>query len=231
MMLRMDRRWSLSLVLLVPLTFGLACRRKEAPPNRLVNPSFEEGRRGWSWRSANPRWHDFEISSARAREGRCSAHLRLSPQGGDHDIWGVVQALPQPRLPESLEAWVRVENWRQPAIRQYLQIVVMAHEGPSISIPGDTTRQVRYILAGLDGPPLANPSNCRYLMRGPKVPVQGAWTHIELPLAEDFRKAWGDRSGKITKVELFFEVRYDDPVPEGETARADVYWDAITLKP
>ena len=201
-------------------------------PNLLVNPSFEEGRKGWSWREASPYWHDFDISSSRAQRGKHSAHLHLA---SNHlrvpRIWGIVQTLPLQSLPETLDLWYRVEHWRQPVVRQYIQVVVMVHREPHFSGPGDTLRQVRYILGGLDVPPYQAVTNSKYRMVGPKVPKQGVWMRFTTNVLEDFRQAWGQLPGPFSKVEVFFEVRYDDPIPAGKVASADVYWDDIHITP
>lgn len=201
-------------------------------PNLLVNPSFEEGRKGWDWRLSSPSWHGFEISKKRSREGRHAAHLHLaSNQLRPPRIWGVVQTLSLKTLPGTLDLWYRVEHWRQPVVRQYLQVVVMVHGEPYFGGPGDTLRQVRYILGGLEAPPLQSVTNTKYRMVGPKVPTQGVWTRFTTNVAEDFRQAWGPLTAKFSKIDVFFEVRYDDPIPAGRVASADVYWDDFTLTP
>lgn len=201
-------------------------------PNLLANPSFEEGRKGWGWREASPYWNGFEISSRRAHTGTHAAHLRLVPQPQRTPrIWGTVQALSLQRLPSTLDLWYRVEHWRQPAIRQYVQVVVMVHGDPHFTGPTDTLRQVRYILAGLDAPPYTDVTNAKYRMVGPKVPRQGVWTRFTTQVAEDFRQAWGPLPGRFSKVEIFLEVRYDDPIPVGQVSSGDVYWDDISLLP
>ena len=200
-------------------------------PNLLINPSFEEGRKGWNWRETSPYWHDFQITSKRSHGGSHSAHLHLvSGQQRVPRIWGIVQALPLQRLPGTLDLWYRVEHWRQPVVRQYIQVVVMVHGDPHFSGPGDTLRQVRYILGGLEAPPYNDVTNTKYRMVGPKVPRQGVWTRFTTNVAEDFKKAWGPLPARFSKIEVFFEVRYDDPIPARKVAEADVYWDEFTLR-
>jgi hypothetical protein len=57
------------------------------------------------------------------------------------------------------------------------------------------------------------------------------WTRFTTNVAEDFKQAWGKLPGRFSKIEVFFEVRFDDPIPEGELASADVYWDDLSLTP
>lgn len=224
---RKGTRPALAILLGLAGLYGLA-----ETPNLLVNPSFEEGRTGWSWREASPYWHDFEISTRRSHSGRHAAHLRLlSEQKRTPRIWGIVQALPLRTLPGKLDLWYRIENWRQPVTRQYVQVVVMVHGEPHFTGPTDTLRQVRYILGGLDAPPYVNVTNSKYRLVGPKVPRQGVWTRFTTNVAEDFKEAWGTLPGRFSKIEVFFEVRYDDPIPAGKVASADVYWDDLSLMP
>ncbi len=213
------------------LAGGMACSIGEAgTPNLLINPSFEEGRKGWGWREASPYWHDFQITTKRSHRGSHSARLHLfSEQQRLPRIWGIVQSLPLKRLPGKLDIWYRIENWHQPVTRQYVQVVVMAHGEPYFTNQTDTTRQVRYILGGLLSPPYADGSNCKYRMMAPKVPRQGVWTRFTTNVAEDFKDAWGSLPGPFSKIEIFFEVRYDDPIPTGKVALADVYWDDFSL--
>jgi len=202
------------------------------PPNLLVNPSFEEGRKGWDWREASPSWHNFEISKGRSHRGRHSARLHLvSNELRAPRIWGIVQSLPLQSLPGTLDLWYRVEHWQQPVVRQYIQVVVMVHGDPYFSGPDDALRQVRYIIGGLEAPPYSDVTNTKYRMVGPKVPRQGVWTRFTTNVAEDFRQAWGTLPAKFSKIEVFFEVRYDDPIPAGKVASADVYWDDFFLTP
>lgn len=201
-------------------------------PNLLINPSFEEGRKGWDWREASPSWHNFEISRGRSHRGKHSARLHLVSNGlRAPRIWGIVQSPPLQSLPGTLDLWFRVEHWRQPVARQYIQVVVMVHGEPYFGGPGDSLRQVRYILGGLDVPPYQAVTNTKYRVVGPRVPKQGVWTRFTTDVAEDFRQAWGQLPARFSKVEVFFEVRYDDPIPAGKVASADVYWDEITLRP
>ena len=201
-------------------------------PNLLVNPSFEEGRKGWDWREASPHWTRYEVTPRRSHGGTHAAHLQLVPQAQRTPrIWGAVQTLTLHQLPGTLDLWYRVENWRQPVARQYVQVVVMVHGEPHFTGPTDTLRQVRYILAGLDAPPYTAVTNAKYRIVGPKLPRQGVWTRFTTHVAEDFRQAWGPLPGRFAKVEVFLEVRYDDPIPPGRMASGDVYWDDITLRP
>lgn len=225
-----SKTWLCTFLVLAP---GAAWSNGRADaPNVLINPSFEEGRKGWSWREASPYWHDFDITTKRSHQGRHSAHLRLvSEQQRVPRIWGIVQALPLERLPGKLDLWYRIENWHQAVARQYVQVVVMVHGEPYFTNPTDTTRQVRYILGGLLSPPYSDGSNCKYRMMAPKVPRQGVWTRFTTNVAEDFKEAWGSLPGPFSKIEVFFEVRYDDPIPAGKVASAEVYWDDFFLTP
>ncbi|HSA58880.1 MAG TPA: hypothetical protein VLJ37_04275 [bacterium] len=132
-------------------------------------------------------------------------------------------------MPGELSFWYQVENWRPAAGKQYAQAVVMVHDKGLLATIGEETLQIRYILAGLDGPPYEKVRNARYLMAGSREPPQEGWLRFRTNVKEDFLKVWDFSPKSFDKIEFFFEVRYDDPIPPGQSADADVYWDDFFL--
>lgn len=201
--------------------------------NFFRNPSFEAGKAHWYWREGNPSWNGFEITDERAHTGKFSARLSLrgQPDLPPARIWGVIQGFQfdRHRTPGELEFWYRVENWRQTVKNQYIQAVVIFH-GKNIlpSPPTFNHIQIRYILAGLEGPPYPA-ANVRYLLIGPPKPKEGEWIYFKRDIVEDFSKLWGWFPKKFEKVEFFFEVRYDDPPSPENLPQGDVYWDDFSV--
>jgi hypothetical protein len=224
------------LVMGAGLLLGEAYFRWFAPSRNLFqNPSFEEGKTDWYVRKENPGWNDFEVTSERARLGRHSARLRMTRQSDPPPsrIWGMIQDVEIDKIPGEMSFWYRVENWQQSVRKQYLQAVVMVHGRNILPETGDDTVQLRYILCGLNEPPYAGVRNARYLMAGTLDPtmIQGKWIHFRTNLRDDFLKAWGWLPQQFEKIEFFFEVRYDEPLPPAAAVGADVYWDGFRLQP
>lgn len=189
--------------------------------NLFTNPSFEKGREGW-FRMKTAPWEEFEVATQKAHTGRHAALLRLRNWGHipPPRIWGVIQEPRITKLPKKLSFWYRVENWQQPVFRQFIQVVVI--------IDGNNM-QLRYLLGGIQKQPYSNTYNARYRMVNPHPPREGTWKYFETNLQQDFLETWGGYPKRFKKIRFFFEVRYEDPVPKGKTASADLYLDDISL--
>jgi hypothetical protein len=201
-------------------------------PNLFKNSSFETGKEPWNTRLDSPSWHDFEISSQRAHRGKHSALLRLvneDPKLPLARIWGIIQDPKIQKVPGKLSVWYRVENWHSTSAKQYIQVVAMVESDKIIPGTKDNTLQLRYVLGGSKDPPYVAVRNAKYIMAGPAAPLQNKWLFFSTDVAKDFEKAWGFVPQVFKKIEFFFEVRYDEPIPAGETASADVYWDDLSL--
>ncbi len=216
---------------LILLFFFIAAplRASDEPHNLVLNPSFEDDT-AWSSRQ-HPGWHRFAVTEKQAHSGNRSAQtvLEKNPVTEGAQIWGAVQEFKIPKLPRKIGVWYRIENWKLAVPKQYVQIVVMVHDKRLEKLTTQPQMQVRYILAGLSGPPYPAPVNGRYLMAGPKKPKQGRWVYFEADLVEDFIRAWGWYPDNFKKMEVFLEARYDDPVPEGVAISGEVFWDDVVL--
>jgi hypothetical protein len=196
-----------------------------------ADPSFENGGQGWTWKSGDSGWHSYTVSSERAHTGRHSAKVSLEsrPFTGRAQIWGAVQSYDVSEIPRKLGVWYRIENWKQAVEKQYAQIVVMIHADRLKKLTTQPQMQIRYLLAGVSKPPYPDPVNGRYLLVGSKTPKQGRWIHFETDPVQDFIKTWGWFPANFKKMEIFLEVRYDEPLPEGASISGDVYWDDLTV--
>jgi hypothetical protein len=229
-------------------TLCLVAMALAAPPaaragaNLLVNPGFESGRTGWSWRETSPYWGDFSVVGAPVHAGRGAAHLRLYHTEGlpprPVEVYGVLQELHPTEFPERISGWYRVEGWEKsaPATKLYLQAVVIvwgdprtgALVSPEAPDPALTNYQVRFYLAGLEEPAFQL-SNARVeiLKKGP--PAQGEWVHFELPLRRDFERLWGTVPERYDHLSVLFEARWDD-MPAGSSVKSDVYYDDLAVE-
>jgi hypothetical protein len=124
-----------------------------------------------------------------------------------------------------------VENWHASKTRQYLQVIAMIEADHPIANTQDLSLQLRYILGGLKEPPYSGVRNVRYIMADPPSPSPGEWVHFKTNVAKDFLRQWGWIPRDFEKFEIFYELRYDDPIPPGESASADVYADDFFLSP
>jgi len=206
--------------------------------NLLVNPGFEEGRRGWRIREQSPHWGDFRVVEEPARSGRGAAHLRLhhapTLPRRSVKVYGVVQELRLEALPEMVGGFYRVEHWDRGAERTdlYLQVVVVVWPPEEDSEPAKdapSNRQLRYYLAGIDEAPFQL-TNARVQFVTRTDPVLGAWQRFELPVRADFERLWGGGPPRIGTIELLFEARWDN-MPPHSGLRAEVYYDDLFAGP
>ena len=197
--------------------------------NLLTNPSFEEGREGWSWMDWSPHWVDFDISSQRAHSGEESAYFRIGAKGPMErqvEVHGVVQVLKPFQFPEMVRGWYLVENWERGSPKQYLQFVAIVWGGHAEY----KNYQIRYILAGVTTPP-HDMANVKYLFAPncTETPKQNEWVYFEVPIKDEFLRHWGMVPMGYNKIDVFFEARYDTAPATGKKARADVYFDDLYI--
>ena len=208
-------------------------------PNALLNPGFEDGREGWSWRDKSPYWSDFQIAEEPVRRGTKAAHLSLRHEAGAEDrpvaVFGVVQELPPEIVPEVVGGWVRVERWEKGSetAHLYLQLVAIVWgdpRTPRIVFPQRPPRslrnfQLRYYLWGAERPAFRL-GNGRVIFVTHDQPPLGEWLHFEVPLREDLMRYWQVVPEGHERISLLFEARWDNLRP-GETVAADVFFDDL----
>lgn len=210
---------------------GCAIDRHEAQPvasgNLLENASFEQGRAPW-FVLATPNWEDFEITDQYAAHGRYSARLALRGEGSARStkIAGVIQEVSPREFPRRLSGSYRIEGWTRGTAKQYVQVVVIVFGNPGAKpFPN---HQIRYVLAGVDKPPLRM-VNARYSFVGGSELQEGRWARFDLDLHADFQRLWGYVPKEFSKIRVLFEVRYDEKKAGEGAAAAHVYFDDLYL--
>jgi hypothetical protein len=227
------RKLSLWIVLFL-VTVTLQCTadppvqpRPTTPGNLLVNGSFENGREPW-FALVTEHWGGFSVTERYAVEGRHSAHLALragTPVQGTN-IVGLVQELSPAKFPRRLSGFYRIEGWTRGTPKQYLQVVVIVSGNPNEKpFPN---YQIRYVLAGIEKPPLQI-VNARYLLLGGSEIREGRWIRFDIDLHSDFQRHWGRIPTEFSKIRVLFEVRCDEKKAGDGDARADVYYDDLYL--
>lgn len=222
------------------LLVGAGCQQL-APggQNLLVNPGFEDGREGWSWRDQSPYWSDFAIVEEPVRSGRRAAHLSLRQAASDEPrptgIYGVVQEIPPDVVPEVVGGWVRVDRWEKsdPDAHLYLQLVAIVWgdpRTPEIVNPQRPPRnlrnyQLRYYLGGAERPAFRL-LNGRIVNHATAQPELGRWTRFEVRLREDLLRYWQVVPRDHENIRLLFEARWDG-LPPGGSIAADVSFDDL----
>ncbi len=206
----------------------------EPGPNLLENPSFEdETNAAWfDFHERNPKqWGAMEISNERAHTGERSALLTLDSGASAERarVLGVVQEVTGVACPARLSGWYFVEGWERGAVKQYVQVVTIAHGGETPA--GLANYQVAQTLAGVTSNPLPTLKNRRFEISGPAEPAQGQWVFFEVELASLFEDKWERVPGSGASLRVFFEVRYDDREPQAPPARARVWFDDLYLGP
>ena len=231
----------IGIVLAFAAAAGLACQflPEGERTNYLVNPGFEHGRSGWSWRENSKVWSDFAIVTKPVRTGRYAAHLKLRQRATDPSrpvgVYGVVQELPPDRIPEVVGGWVRVDRWEKNArgAHLYLQLVAIVWgdpRTPEIVSPRRPPRklqnyQMRYYLGGAKKPAFQL-LNARIKFVAKELPAFREWTHFEVKLREDIKKEWGILPDGHDFIRLLFEARWDN-LPKGGSVKADVFFDDL----
>jgi len=219
--------------LLLAVLLGTACgggSDKSAPVkgNVFGNPGFEDG--SDPWYSLKP--PDFLVSDSVSHSGGHSAFLpfRAGLDETGNKIYYLVQEITPKEFPEAISGYYKVENWKKGTEKQYLQFVVIVF-GAENRPPEFNNHQIRYILTGLDAPPFAIANAKFHFITKDLEPVQGQWVRFEQPVAEDFKRLWGDVPKNFDKIRLLFEVRYDDKQSGEGPVTADVYYDDLYFGP
>jgi uncharacterized membrane protein (UPF0127 family) len=197
--------------------------------NSLANGGFEEGAAPWCSLDSSAWGTPFFVSDARAFSGQQSALLKLkSDDGGDARVYGVVQEVAMDEFPEMLSAEYFVDSWEQGTPNQYLQAVVIVWDADNVpaEVAGVGNHQIRYILAGVDTQPTSI-SNARYVMVSEEQPRVGEWVRFERNVRQDFLDLWGSVPEGYDRLRVFFEVRWDDRMPDDGPSSADVYYDDL----
>lgn len=222
---------------------GSAEAQTPAPPgNQLVNPGFEQGRAGWSYRDQSPQWGDFSIVASPVHSGHAAAYLALR-QAADAPlrqvrVHGVVQEISPATIPQRLGGFYRVDRWEKstPGPDLYLQAVVIVWgdpRTPQIVNPIQPMAmlqnyQLRYYLAGL-GTPAFRISNAKIEIVSGDPPKLSQWVPFEVPLRADFQRLWGVEPKDYQMLRIFFEARWDN-MPAGGSLAADVYYDDLYVE-
>lgn len=208
----------------------------DRPPaeNQFQNANFEEGYGPWC-SLGTPAWGPpFSLSTAQAHSGQRSALLEL--RSGDDarsaQVYGVVTEIAPEEFPEVLSGYYYVDGWEQGTAKQYMQFVVIVWEADNIppEIAVATNHQVRYVLAGVDSPPIEI-ANARFVMAGTGEPEQGRWVRFERNIREDFEELWGAVPEGFSRLRILFEVRWDERTPADAPSAADVYYDDLYIGP
>lgn len=199
--------------------------------NLFANGGFEEGGQPWFSLDSEAWGRPFTVSTVQARSGAGSALLELrSEDGGPARVYGVVQEVTPGTFPDVLSGAYYVGRWEQGTPKQYLQFVVIvwgADNAPP-DVAGVENYQIRYVLGGVDAPPLAI-ANAKYVMLGTGAPATGRWVPFERNIRQDFEELWGAAPEGFDSLRVLFEVRWDDrSAPDGPSA-ADVYYDDLYL--
>jgi hypothetical protein len=198
-----------------------------APGNLFVNGSFEQGKEPW-FALASANWESFNLTDRHAAHGRHSAHLALRTGASSEGtkIVGVIQEVIPRDFPKRLSGSYRIEGWTRGTPKQYLQVVVIVL-GDASDRPFPNY-QIRYLLAGIDKPPLQI-ANARYLLVAGSEIREGRWIRFDLDLHADFWRQWGCVPKGFNKIRVLFEVRYDEKEAGDGEVRADVYYDDLYL--
>jgi len=219
-------------VLLLGLAGCAAAPGRDAPPNLLVNASFEQGREPWyDFQSPDkPFWGSFEISDAHAFDGHRSLGLHLDSADFDTSVGiaGAAQDVAVGALPSRLSGRYRVDRWERGAPAQYIQVVLMVFGAENFQeLRGSA--QLALVLAGIDTPPFAI-RNRVFAFAGPVEPESERWIAFDFDLHESFQRHWGKVPVGFGKVRLFLEARFDGRGGGGAPrARAEVHFDALYL--
>jgi hypothetical protein len=197
--------------------------------NLFENAGFEEGAQPWFSLDSDAWGKPFTVSTRHARSGSSSGLLELrSEEGGPARVYGIVQDVTPEEFPERLAGNYYVERWEQGTPKQYLQFVVIVWGAENVPAEaGDVENyQIRYVLAGVDAPPLSI-ANAKYVMLGTGPPVQAQWVPFARDVRQDFGELWGGVPEGFDSIRVFFEVRWDERNAADGPSAADVYYDDL----
>lgn len=202
-----------------------------ASPNLFANPSFEEGEEPWV-SLTTPAWGTpFSVSKDAAHTGQQSALLEMT--AGDQPgskVFGVVHEVRPQEFPEVISGYYRIGEWTRATDTQYLQFVVIVFDAENSPITRAPNYQIRYILAGIDQPPIGI-SNAKFVYVGTEEPVPDDWVYFEQNVRQDFTDQWGAVPERFSKIRILFEVRYDGKDAGVSDLSADVFYDDLYLGP
>src|SRR3972149_2968224 len=204
--------------------------QKPESANLFLNPSFEQGEKPWFSLTTEGWGTPFRVSEDAARSGGHSAFLELGgrPEAGTK-VFGVVQDVQPEEFPELISGYYQVGQWIRGTDIQYLQFVVIAIGAKNMP-GGFTNHQIRYLLAGIDRPPLEI-SNAKFIFVATEEPAPGDWVHFERNIQQDFIEQWGAAPEGLDRIRVLFEVRYDDKEAGVTGPTADVFYDDLHLEP
>jgi hypothetical protein len=195
--------------------------------NIFLNGSFEQGKEPW-FALVTPNWESFRLTDRHAAHGPHAAHLALHAgmAAEGTKIVGVIQEVTPQDFPKRLSGSYRIERWKRGTPKQYIQVVVI--------VIGDTSErpfsnyQIRYILAGIDKPPLRI-LNARYILAETSELQKRSWIRFDFDLHSDFQRQWGRIPKGFSKIRVLFEVRYDEKNSGEGEVRAEIYYDDLYL--
>ncbi len=218
-----------AVVVLVPLIFLLWWYRfpEELPAdNVLVNPWFEDNEpMGWEYPEWSDAWKGFDVCWSRPHTGWRSACLNVHEDlEMPTAIWGVKQELKPDKFPEYISGYVRADQWEQGTLKMYLQVVVICWLPKPRA--GMKNFQVRFLIGGVPRAPMKM-KNVRYLVINEDPPKVGEWMPFHLDVGRAFEKKWGYVPREWTKIDVFFEARYDYRNKKDGPTRAKVYYDDL----
>ncbi len=202
-------------------------------PNLLVNPGFEEGRKGWSADEKSPLWGEFQVAESPTRSGSQSVHLALDSSADatprPTKVFGVFQDLTVHPFPERVTGYYRVEDWQNETegTALYLQVVVAVFGNPTAR---PTNHQIRYYLAGAREAAVTI-SNAKIEIRSGDPPPLKEWVRFDLPVRRDFERLWGAVPEDYEKVRFLFEARWDKKRDRGSVVKSNVYYDDLSVVP
>ena len=230
-------RLTLVVVLCAIAAAWLGCNgesnKAPAAGNLFANPGFEDGAGPWFSLETEAWGRPFAVSQQQAHSGAGSAALALrSEDGGKARVYGLVQEVSPDAFPDVISGYYYVDRWEQGTPKQYLQAVVIVWNADNQPAEAGAVEnyQVRYVLAGVDAPPLAI-SNAHYIMAGTGAPQTGRWIAFERNVRQDFEQLWGAAPEGFDRLRILFEVRWDDRSELDGASAASVYYDDLYLGP
>jgi hypothetical protein len=198
------------------------------PGNLFVNPGFEDGAEPWYTIVDEA---GFTVTGELAHGGANSAVQHMNDPteaSGQGKVYYLVQEIDPAELPEIVEGYYRVENWRRGTPLQYLQFVIIAFEPKNFDLTLAQNYQLRYVIAGVDEPPL-DIGNAHYVFLSRDDPPVGEWTRFTANIRDDFQRLWDAVPEEFSRLRLLFEVRWDYKSSGSGAPRADVYWDDLYI--
>jgi hypothetical protein len=202
-----------------------------AEGNQFLNGGFEEGAAPWCSLASDAWGKPFTVSSAQAQSGEHSALLELrSAEGGSARVFGVTTQVAPEEFPETVSGYYYVEEWEKGTPKQYLQFVAIVWGADNMPETGTENHQVRYILAGVDEPPIEI-ANAYIVMVGTGDPETGRWVRFERNLRQDFLDLWGVIPENYDWIRFLYEVRWDERQESDPPGLADVYYDDLYAGP